>query len=110
VSVLVSVWTPTPPKLMLHTQLELEAEVGIERSLRRQSASNTLIAGLFLPLFYRGFKHFLMLSANYLTYPVTYPLLVLCNRDIFTMRSTVQSPCAGQEQAGHCKPETVTLH
>jgi hypothetical protein len=30
VSVLVSVWTPEPPKPMLHTQLELEARVGIE--------------------------------------------------------------------------------
>jgi hypothetical protein len=31
VSVLVSVWTPEPPKPMLHTQLELEARVGIGR-------------------------------------------------------------------------------
>jgi hypothetical protein len=31
VSVLVSVWTPEPPKPILHTQLELEARVGIER-------------------------------------------------------------------------------
>ena len=30
VSVLVSVWTPEPPKPLLHTQLELEARVGIE--------------------------------------------------------------------------------
>jgi hypothetical protein len=29
VSVLVSVWTPEPPKPLLHTQLELEASVGI---------------------------------------------------------------------------------
>ena len=60
---------------LLHRQQNLEARVGIERSLRRQSASNTLIARLFLPLFYRGFKHFLTLSVNYQTYPVTYPLL-----------------------------------
>ena len=32
VSVLVSVWTPLPPKPLLHTQLELEARVGIEPS------------------------------------------------------------------------------
>jgi hypothetical protein len=31
VSVLVSFWTPEPPKPMLHTQLELEARVGIGR-------------------------------------------------------------------------------
>jgi hypothetical protein len=31
VSVLVSVWTPEPPKPLLHTQLELEARVGIGR-------------------------------------------------------------------------------
>jgi hypothetical protein len=30
VSVLMSVWTLVPPKLLLHTQLELEAEIGIE--------------------------------------------------------------------------------
>ena len=30
VSVLVSLWTPEPPKPLLHTQLELEARVGIE--------------------------------------------------------------------------------
>jgi hypothetical protein len=53
--------------------LGLEAGVGIERSLRRQSASNILIARRVLPLFYRGFKHFLLLSANYRTYPATYP-------------------------------------
>jgi hypothetical protein len=29
VSVLVSVWTPEPPKPLLHTQLGLEARVGI---------------------------------------------------------------------------------
>src|SRR5208282_4841500 len=34
VSVLVSVWTPEPPKPMLHTQLELEARVGIEPATR----------------------------------------------------------------------------
>jgi hypothetical protein len=30
---LVSVWTPEPPKPLLHTQLELEARVGIAQGV-----------------------------------------------------------------------------
>jgi hypothetical protein len=39
VSVLVSVWTPEPPKPLLHTQLGLEARVGIEPRHRLESAN-----------------------------------------------------------------------
>ena len=34
VSVPVSIWTPRPPNTLLHTQLELEAGVGIEHQLQ----------------------------------------------------------------------------
>src|SRR5208282_809744 len=41
VSVLVSVWTPEPPKPLLHSQLGMEARVGIERGQGIFSKSTT---------------------------------------------------------------------
>jgi hypothetical protein len=49
VSVLVSVWTPEPPKPMLHTQLELEARVGIGRTRLPQATRNQLSKSSPLP-------------------------------------------------------------
>jgi hypothetical protein len=43
VSVLVSVWTPEPPKPLLHTQLELEARVGIGQTLPSTSLSKSTV-------------------------------------------------------------------
>jgi hypothetical protein len=36
--------------------------------------------------------------------------LVLCNRDVFTMPSSIELAQVARDRLGHCKPETVTLH
>ena len=61
VSVLVSVWTPEPPKPILHTQLELEARVGIE--------PHTVVLKGFLDHSAQLLKHNLRLPTGAAPYP-----------------------------------------
>ncbi len=70
-SVLVSVWTPEPPKPLLHTQLELEAEVGIERGSFTAPSLIHSVSTLIPALFYRGSSCFFGCSFNATHCPVT---------------------------------------
>jgi hypothetical protein len=55
VSVLVSCWTPEPPKPLLHTQLELEARVGIGHLPPYTSHSKSTIYIITDALIIKGF-------------------------------------------------------
>jgi hypothetical protein len=58
VSVLVSVWTPGPPKPLLHTQYGLEARVGIGRVSPSTSHSKSTIYIITVTLMLKAFLHY----------------------------------------------------
>jgi hypothetical protein len=75
VSVLVSVWTPEPPKPLLHTQLELEARVGIERGSFTVPSLTHSVSRLSISLFYRGSSGFLDRPLNARSLPCQRPFI-----------------------------------
>jgi hypothetical protein len=90
VSVLVSVWTPEPPKPMLHTQLELEARVGIGRFTVYFLALKYIIS----PINARVFSLLLTFPNEPLTYPLT-------EGSTETFTEGFQRRLSKQNQGGH---------
>ena len=75
VSVLVSVADPSTPKSLLHTQLELEAEVGIERGSFTVSSLTHSVSRRSAALFYRGSSCFFDRPSNARLLPLYRPFI-----------------------------------